>query len=86
MGGELIQNLPTPKEIVDPGIESGMSFAEWEAATAAGLDMYKWEYTALYPRVFKERVIAWYRLHNMVRMRAEVKTQRVAQKKSRRKR
>lgn len=63
-----------------------MSFAEWEAATAAGLDMYRWEYTGVYPRAFKEKTIAWYRLHGMVKMHADVKAQRVAQKRSRRKR
>lgn len=84
--GVLIQDVPTPREAVDPGIASAISFTEWEAATAAGLDMYEWEHTAVYPRTFKERVIAWYQLHGMVKLHSEVKAQRVAQKKSRRKR
>jgi hypothetical protein len=42
-----------------------MSFTEWEAGIAAGLDMYKWE-TNEYPRWFKIKTIAWYRLSRLV--------------------
>lgn len=38
-------------------------FEEWEAGTAAGLDMWKWENNE-YPHEFKARVVAWHRLHN----------------------
>jgi hypothetical protein len=63
-----------------------MSFVEWEAATAAGLDMHKWENTAIYPRAFKERVIAWFQLHNAVKLHTDIKAMKDAQKRSRRKR
>lgn len=49
------------------GITFNMSFLQWEAATAAGLDMWKWE-SGVYPVRFKERVIAWYNLHNQVEL------------------
>jgi hypothetical protein len=63
-----------------------MSFAAWEAGVAAGLDMYKWENTTFYSRAFKARAIAWYQLHNLVRLLSEVAAQRQAQKKAKRKR
>lgn len=55
---------------VDPHISYSMSFVEWEAARLAGLDFYKWEQNE-YPLSFKERVIAWYTLHNMVEAHVE---------------
>ena len=42
-----------------------MAFNEYEAATAAGLDLWKWE-SSDYPRWFKAKVVAWYNLHNLV--------------------
>lgn len=40
-------------------------FEEWEAGTAAGLNMWLWENNE-YPSEFKARVVAWYRLHNSI--------------------
>ena len=37
-------------------------FEEWEAATSAGLDMWRWENNQ-YPSSFRSKVIAWHRLH-----------------------
>jgi len=61
-----------------------MSFSEWEAGTAAGLDMHKWEYTEYYPRTFKAKVLAWYQAHNRIKLEAEVAAQRASKKKNRR--
>lgn len=56
-----------PCESVETGIQYSLSFEELEACNAAGLDMIRWlrdEFT------IKEKtiVIAWNRMHNMVRM------------------
>ena len=40
---------------------------QWEAATAAGLDLDKWE-RGQYTRKFMARTVAWYRLHGLVEM------------------
>lgn len=67
---------------VNPGIQFNPAFGEWEAATAAGLDMYKWE-TAVYPTWFMARVITWHKYHILV----DVHTQdAINRKASRRKR
>ena len=42
-------------------------FEEWEAGTAAGLDMWKWE-AGEYPASFKARAIAWHAKHCLVEM------------------
>ena len=42
-----------------------MEFAEWEAAHAAGCDMWLWD-TGAYTREFKAKVMAWHELHNLV--------------------
>ena len=44
-----------------------MGFSEWEAAHAAGLNLYEWE-IGKYPRWFKTRVLAWHKLHQLVDM------------------
>lgn len=80
--GNPIQELPTPREVTDPGIASGLSFASWEACVAANLDLWKWE-QGLYPRSFVVRVQAWYRLHNLVKLHSEVEAARAAKKKAR---
>jgi hypothetical protein len=53
------------KGAVDPHINYSVSFAEWEAASAAGLDLWKWEQNK-YPKSFRAKVLAWYKLHNLV--------------------
>lgn len=68
------------KDAVDPGIAYAQGFAEWEAATGAGLDLWKWE-TNAYPVEFKARVLAWYNLHNLVRSNVEDAVNRKARKK-----
>lgn len=50
---------------VNPNITYNTIFAEWEAATAANLDLYMWE-TGQYPQWFMARVIAWHKLHILV--------------------
>jgi len=37
-----------------------------EACIAARLDPYKWEETTFYTHAFKARIMAWYRLHNLI--------------------
>ena len=49
----------------DAGITYSQSFFAWEAATAAGLDVWEWE-SGKYPNWFMARVVAWYRLHKLV--------------------
>lgn len=82
--GEPIHELPTPREVVDPGISSSLSFASWEACVAAGLSLWKWE-QGLYPRSFVARVLAWYKLHNLVKLHSEVEAAKAAKKKAKRK-
>ena len=83
--GEPIQELPAPREVTDPGIASSLSFASWEACVGARLNLWKWE-QGLYPRSFVARVIAWYRLHNLVELHSEVEAARAAKKKARKRR
>jgi hypothetical protein len=68
------------KDSIDPNISYSRSFGEWEAAVAAGLDLWEWENNE-YPRWFKARVIAWHRLHGLI----ELHTQDAVARKSRRK-
>lgn len=78
--GEPIEDVRV-RDSVDPGIQYGMSFAEWEAGVEAGVDMYKWE-TGGYPKWFKAKVLAWYRLHNLVKLHTEDAVQAAARHKS----
>jgi len=43
------------------------AYEEWEAATAAGLDLWLWEHGG-YDAAFKARVVAWHVTHNLVEM------------------
>lgn len=43
-------------------IEISPALLEWEAAHAAGLNLYDWD-RGFYPPAFRERVIAWYSRH-----------------------
>lgn len=63
------------------GIESGMPFTEWEAGTAAGLDMWAWE-QGLYPTWFKAKVVAWHNLHGLVKMHQEAAASDAAKRKA----
>ncbi len=69
------------RNAVDPGINYSMSFAEWEACAAAGLDLWRWE-MGLYPLAFKERVIAWHGLHNLVNLFGQEAADEAGKKKS----
>jgi hypothetical protein len=51
---------------VDPGITYNASFAEWEAAHAAGLDLHTWDSKGGYSPYFKAKVLAWHRAHSLV--------------------
>lgn len=64
------------RRAVNPQITYSQDFEAWQAGTAAGLDMWKWE-SGLYPTDFMARCIAWYRLHNLV----QAHSQDAAQKK-----
>ena len=58
-------SLRNASEFANAGISYSLEFEAWEAATTAGLDMWRWEKDR-YPRPFKMRVLAWHRLHNLV--------------------
>jgi len=64
--GIVISRYPLP-DGVDPGITYNTSFAEWEAARAAGLDLRRWDTPGGYPASFMAKVIAWYTAHNLVK-------------------
>lgn len=64
--GEPIENVRLTGG-VDPQIGYSASFAEWEAAHAANLNLYDW-FSDKYPRWFKARVLAWYKLHTLIEM------------------
>lgn len=52
---------------VDPGITYNTSFAEWEAASEAGLNLLIWDKQGGYPHYFKAKVLAWHKAHNLVK-------------------
>jgi hypothetical protein len=65
-----IKDYPFSAGGVNPQITYSNAFGEWEAATAANLDMYKWE-QGLYPSWFKARVLAWYSASRLVKAHIE---------------
>lgn len=81
--GQPIIDAPV-KGAVRPGITYAASFAEWEAATAAGVDLWRWE-TGGYPPAFKARVLAWHLLHRLVDLHGESAAIEAARKKAGRK-
>ncbi len=62
--GEDIRQYPL-RDAVSAGIAHSIQFLEWEAATAAGLNLWFWE-SNRYSKAFKVKVIAWYNLHGLV--------------------
>jgi hypothetical protein len=54
---------------VNHGISYSLYFEEYEACVAAGLDLEKWDndVSDTYDKKFKERVIAWYQLHEAIK-------------------
>ncbi len=77
------------KNPVDPGIRFSYAFEEFEAAVAAGLDIYLWN-SGFYPTELKAQVIAWHRLSQMVETHVEAarqeKSERLAQRARRKRR
>lgn len=65
---------------VNPGITYNSIFEEWEAATAAGLDMYSWE-NGKYPPWFMARTLVWYRNHRYVETHTKDAVNRKSSKK-----
>lgn len=63
-GGIDIEHVPIRKA-VNSQISYSIGFECWQAGTAAGLDMWKWE-SGQYPSDFMARCIAWYRQHKRV--------------------
>ena len=55
---------------IDTGIQHSPKFSEYEAASAAGLDLWKWE-NDLYPVWFKARVLAWHEGHILIESHRE---------------
>lgn len=68
-GGIPIQEMPL-RHGVNPNISYSLSFLGFEAASAAGLDLWQWE-NGGYDTKFMARVIAWYKLHNLVEAHAK---------------
>lgn len=64
-----IEDYPL-KGSVNVGIQYTTSFGELEACVAAGLDMAKWD-SGAYPVELKNRVVAWYRAHNLVALHTQ---------------
>jgi hypothetical protein len=59
---------------ISTAITYSLDFEQWEAASEAGLDLFRWEQSLEdggYPIWFKVKAIAWYRLHKMVRQHGE---------------
>ncbi len=72
------------KGAINPGITQGVSFSEWEAATAAGLDMWRWEQDDYSP-AFRAKVLAWYQAHRLVELHSEAAVNAAVERKLRRK-
>lgn len=65
---------------VNTGIEDSAPFAEYEAAVAAGLDLWKWE-TGQYPVWFRANVLAWHYYHVLKPMHVADAVERARPKK-----
>lgn len=59
------RGLKNPRNFGRLNWDASLNFLEWEAATAAGLDLWRWE-QGEYPKRFRARVMAWYNLHNLL--------------------
>lgn len=81
--GNPIQNYPL-RDKVHHGITFSLAFEEYEACVAAGLDLGKWE-SGEYEQPFKAKVVAWYRLHHLVRSHTSEATDRHLARKAKRK-
>jgi hypothetical protein len=47
-----------------------MDFVGYEAASAAGLDLWKWEMHQ-YDHLFRAKIVAWYNLHRLVQAHSD---------------
>ena len=69
---------------VNVDIKYAQSFLEWEAAHEAGLSLWNWD-NGRYSVKFMAKVIAWYKLHNLVKVHsddaASIQSEREARKK-----
>lgn len=83
-GGVRIEEYPV-KDAVNSGIRYAPAFEEWEAGTAAGLDMWAWD-GGQYPARFKAKTIAWWRAHRLVNTHQADAQNRASEAKSKRKR
>ncbi|RPJ40042.1 MAG: hypothetical protein EHM35_00100 [Planctomycetaceae bacterium] len=54
--------------------------AEWEAAHAANLDLYKWD-QGEYPTAFMARVLAWFSRHRELEMHRDDAVARAMERK-----
>lgn len=66
---------------IDPHISYNQSFAEWDAATSCGLDLWKWESRG-YPGAFMAKVIAFHNLKQAIELHVEDAKARIMRKKS----
>ena len=67
---------------VDPGISYSPAFAQWEAAHAALLDLWEWDYGEKYSMHFRAKVIAWHRLHTLIEVHTEQAVQRASKRRA----
>ena len=66
-GGEPIETaaIRNRRDFSNPHIAYSFEFEQWQAARAAGLDLWRWE-NHEYPTSFMEKVIAWYRSNGQI--------------------
>jgi hypothetical protein len=55
---------------VDPDINYSMSYAEWDAVTSLGLDLWLWE-TGFYPKKFRAKALAFYKLRKLIEIHSQ---------------
>ena len=67
-------------QTIQTGIEMSPVLQEWEAAFAAGLDLYRWE-TGGYPPDFKAKTIAWFSRHQELELHRQDAVARAAKRK-----
>jgi hypothetical protein len=70
---------------IQTGISYAQSFAEWEAAAAAGLDLWAWE-SGRYPASFRARVLAWHQAHKLVELHGQEAVNRAVERRLNRRR
>ena len=67
-------NVPLDQYPISGGVNVNITYSEdfssWEAATAAGCDMWKWE-IGEYPSWFRAKVIIWHKYHTLIKTHTE---------------